>query len=80
MKLQYVKQCEISYLKNTIAFLIIKFQGFVNSEIPEKEIDQKFNQGVSNIRDDDPFKDARIKSLRNQKAQELDALNTFKKR
>ena len=58
---------EISYLKKHYCTFDNKISGFVNSEILEKEIKQKYNQGAPKVRDDDPFKDARIKSLRNQK-------------
>lgn len=70
---------EISYLKKYYSLFNNKISGFVNSEVLEKEMEQKFKQGVSNIQDDDPFKDPRIKSLCNQKADELDILNALKK-
>ena len=54
---------EISYLKKYYSLFNNKISGFVNSEILGKEMEQKFKQGVSNIRDDNPFKDSRIKSL-----------------
>ena len=70
---------EISYLKKYYSLFNNKISGFVNSEVLEKVMEQKFKQGVSNIQDDDPFKDPRIKSLCNQKADELDILNALKK-
>ena len=45
----------------------------------KKKIEQKFSQSISNVKHDDPFKDVQIRSLHNQRADELDALNAFKK-
>ena len=42
---------EISYLKKYYSLFNNKISGFVNSEVLEKEMEQKFKQGVSNIQD-----------------------------
>ena len=71
---------EISNLKKYYNLFDNRISGFVNSEILVKEIQHKFDRGISNIRDDDPFKEAHIRSLHNKKADDLDALNALNKR
>ena len=57
-----------------------KISGFVNSEILEKNINQEFHQKIPLIKDDDPFKNARIAELENEKETSIDSLNCLKKK
>ena len=54
-----------------------KTSGFVNTEILEKNINQEFHQKIALIKDDDPFKNARIAELENEK-ETIDSLNCLK--
>ena len=47
---------EASYLKKYYNLFDKKISVFVNSELSEKEIEQKFEQKIANIKDDDSFK------------------------
>lgn len=52
---------------------------FVDSDIRGKEIEQKFGEKIANVRDNDPFKASRNTSINNEMADEVDALEAFKK-
>ena len=46
----------LTYIKKYYNLFDNKISGFVNSEILEKSINQEFDQKVTLIKDDDPFK------------------------
>ena len=58
---------EISYIKKYHSLFDSKISNFVNGDLLEKEIEQKFQQKITNIRYDNPLKNAKLKSLINQK-------------
>ena len=71
---------ELSYIKKYHSLFDEKVKEFVGSEILEKKINQDFDQEMSEIKDNDPFKDIRITELTNRKAENFDALELFKKK
>lgn len=71
---------EISYLKDYYNLFDNRISDFVKSKILEKEIQKKFNEGIFKVKNDDPFKEACIKSLHNENAAILDALNALRKK
>ena len=71
---------ELMYIKRYYNLFDNKISGFVNSEILEKNINQEFDQKIALIKDDDPFKNARIVELQNEKETSTDSLECLKKR
>ena len=71
---------ELTYIKKYYNLFDNKISGFVNSEILEKNINQEFDQKIALIKDDDPFKNARIVELENEKEISIDSLNCLKKK
>ena len=69
---------ELTYIKKYHNLFDNKISGFVNSEILEKNINQEFDQKIALIKDDDPFKNARIAELENEKEASIDLLNCLK--
>ena len=69
---------ELTCIKKYHNLFYNKVSGFVNSEILEKNINQKFDQKIALIKDDDPFKNARIAELENEKETSIDSLNCLK--
>ena len=56
-----------------------KVSNFVNRDILEKQIEQNFQQQIANVRHDDPFRSARIMSIKNHVKDERDVLECLKK-
>ena len=54
---------EISYIKKYFNLFDNRVSKFVNTDILEKQVNQKFEQNISTVKHDDPFKTARIKCL-----------------
>ena len=52
----------------------------MNSDILEKQINQEFEQNLSTVKFDDPFRAVKIKSLELVKNEEMDALNCLKEK
>ena len=50
----------------------------MNSDILEKQINQEFEQNLSTIKFDDPFRAVKIKSLESVKTEEMDVLSRLK--
>ena len=69
---------EISYIKKYYNLFDNKISNSVNSGILERQIEQKFQQQIANVRHDDPFRTARITSTKNQVKDERDALECLK--
>ena len=57
---------EIGYIRKYHNLLDTKVYRFVNSNLLEKQVEQDFQQQMANIRLDDPFKAARIASIKNK--------------
>ena len=45
----------------------------------KQKIEQTFGQKLANVKDNDPFKASRITSINNEKSDEVDAWESFKK-
>ena len=71
---------EISYIKKYYNLFDQKVSNFIKSEILEKEIEDNYNNEMSVIRENDPFKNARIAEIENKKKTEIDALNCLKEK
>ena len=71
---------ELSYIKKYHSLYDEKVKHFVSSETLEKKINQDFNQELSEIKDNDPFKNIKINEITNRKEENLDALECLKKK
>ena len=71
---------ELTYIKKYYNLFDNKISGFVNSEILEKNINQEFDQKIALIKDNDPFKNAHIVELENEKETSIDSLDCLKKK
>ena len=71
---------EITYIKKYYNFFDNKVSNFVNSNVLEQQIAHDFQQQIANARHDDPFRSAKINSIKNQISEDLDALEALKKR
>ena len=72
---------EISYIRNYHKSLFDKkVLPFVNSHLLEAEIQKTFNNEMQKIKEDDPFKGARIQHLKRKKASDQEAVMQFKKK
>ena len=69
---------KLTYIKTYNLFN--KISGFVNREILQKNIKQEFDQKIALIKDNDPFKNAHIADLENEKETSIDSLNCLKKK
>ena len=52
----------------------------MNSDILERQINQEFEQNLSTVKFDDPFRAVKIKSLESVKNEKMDALNCLKEK
>ena len=64
---------ELTYIKKYYNLFDNKISGFVNSDI-----NQEFDQKIALIKDDDPFKNALIVDLENEKETSINSLNCLK--
>ena len=71
---------ELSYIKRYHNLFDEKVKQFVSSDILEQKINQDFNQEMSEIKDNDLFKNIRITELTNRRAENFDALELLKKK
>ena len=71
---------ELSFINKYHSLYDDKVRQFVSSEILQKKIDQDFNQELSEIKDNDPFRDIKINEIQNRKEENLDALDCLKKK
>ena len=71
---------ELSYVKRYHNLFDEKVKQFVSSDILEQKINQDFNQEMSEIKDNDLFKNIRITELTNRRAENFDALELLKKK
>ena len=55
---------KISYIKKYYNLFNSKIQKFVRSEILEEQINNEYDQRVAEVREDDPFKNARLRRNR----------------
>ena len=71
---------ELSYIKNYHNLFDNKISSFVNSDILEQNINQEFEQKIALIKEDDPFKNARLAEYENEKKINIDALICLKEK
>ena len=71
---------ELTYIRKYHSLFDEKVKSFVSSAILEQNINQEFDQAVSLIKSDDPFKDLRITELKNKKQEDLGAVDCLKKK
>ena len=69
---------KISYIKKYYNLFDTKVQKFVRSEILEEQIKSEYEQRVAEVRDDDPFKNARLREIENDKNDSLDGVKLLK--
>ena len=69
---------EISFIKKYYNFFDTKVQKFVRSESLEKQIKSEYEQRVAEVRDDDAFKNARLREIENDKNDSFDSLKLLK--
>ena len=68
---------ELSYIKKYHNLFDEKVKQFVSSNILEQKINQDFEQEMSEIKENDQFKDIRITELKNRRDENFDALELF---
>ena len=51
----------------------------MNSNVSEQEIEQNFQQQIADVKHDDPFRSAKINSIKERNREDLDALESLKK-
>ena len=66
---------KISYIKKYYNLFDRKVEKFVSSDIFEKNIIDEYNQAVSKVWLDDPFRNARLREIENTKNTNLDCLS-----
>ena len=71
---------DLTYIKKYHNLFDNKISSFVSSEILEKNINQEFEQEIALIKDNDPFKNARIRELENKKQTNIDSLDCLKQK
>ena len=71
---------EITYITKYYNLFVNRVSKFVNSDVLEQQINQQFEQNISTVKHDDPYKTARIKTFESQKNEELDGLKCLKRK
>ena len=71
---------ELTYIRRYHNLFDEKIKSFVSSSILEQNINQEFDQAVSLIKENDPYKDIRLTELKNKKEEDMDALECLKKK
>ena len=69
---------EISYIKKYCNLFYNEVSNFVNSDILERQIEQDFQQQFPNVRHVDPFRPARLTSIKSQVQEKHYALEYLK--
>ena len=70
---------ELTYIKKYYNLFDSKIENFVNSKILERNINQEFEQEIALIKQGDPFKNAHIAELENERQTDIDSLDCLKK-
>ena len=71
---------KIAYIQKYYNLLDNKVSNFVASEVLEQQIEQDFQQQIANVKHGVPFRSARINSIKNSNREDLDALDSLKKK
>ena len=69
---------EITYIKKYYDLFDSKVSKFVKSEILEQQINNEFEQNIGEVQEDDPFRNARLREIENEKNANLDGLKCLK--
>ena len=56
---------EITYIKKYYSLFDSKISDFVKGDVLEQEIEQNFQQQIANVNHDNPFRSAKINSIKN---------------
>ena len=71
---------DISYIKKYCDLFDNKVSNFVNSDVLEQQTEHDFQLQIANVKCDDPFRSAKMNSIKNQNSEGLDALIALKER
>ena len=71
---------EITYIKKYYNLFDNRVSKFVNSDVLEQQVNEQFEQNISTVKHNDPYKTACIKTFESQKNKELDALKCLKEK
>ena len=71
---------EITYLRKYHSLFDPKISKFVNSSLIESEIQNRYIEELFEIRNDDPFRIAKISALKEKEKEEKEALSMFKEK
>ena len=71
---------EISYIKKYCNLFDNKVSNFVNSDVLEQQTEHDFQLQIANVKCDDPFRSAKMNSIKNQNSKGLHALIALKER
>ena len=71
---------ELTYIMKYHNLFDNKISSFVSSENLEKNVNQEFEQEIALIKDNDPFKNARITELENKTQTDIDSLDCLKQK
>ena len=71
---------KITYVKKYYDLLNSKISNFLNNDLLEQEIEQIFQQQIANVKRDDPFRFAKINSIKNHNREDLDPFESLKKK
>ena len=71
---------EIFYIKTYYSPFNTKVSGFVNSNLLKQEIEQIFQQGLSEVKYDNPFRNAKIEATENQSNEKAMRLRLLKRK
>ena len=68
-----------TYVKKYYDLLNSKISNFLNNDLLEQEIEQIFQQQIANVKRDDPFRFAKINSIKNHNREDLDPFESLEK-
>ena len=71
---------KISYIKRYYNLFDKRADKFVKREILENQIEMEYEQSIAEIREDNPFMNARIKEIENTRDYNLDGLKSLKEK
>ena len=69
---------EITYIKKYYNLFDCQVANFVKRDVLEQNIKEEFDQKMTMIKENDPFKDVRIAEIENEKKSNIDGLNCLK--
>ena len=63
-KFELIELNEINYIKKYYNLFDSKISNFVKSDVLEQQIEQDFQKQIANVKHDDPFRSAKINSIK----------------